>query len=350
MGTFAQFAAVNTKIKILQRDLLKDEDYRRMLEARDVGDVVRYLKEHTAYEALLADVDAGPIQISKLEVVFRTHILKRYEALIHYLIDQYRFLFRIIFMRYEVENLKLIIRAVTRKEDLAPLLESFYQSSVIPQLDYQQLTMAKTFEEVIHYLQNTPYHKVLAPYSGESPERLLFYVEMSLDRMYFKKLAVATSKLEEEDRVLVEELLGKNSDILNIQWIYRGLKYYRISSEELFNYSLPTGALLDLTSLRDLCYSADEADLTEKLRKTPYAFLFQENTDFERFMEIGMERYLFSLLKTLDKKSFMTFLPTVIYIHRLEFEMRDLFSILEAKKFGLAAEDIKHFLVRPLAG
>lgn len=349
MGTFAQFAAVNTKIKILQRDLLKDNDYRRMLEAKDVKEVVSYLKEQTRYGALLTDEIVEPVQINKLEVVFRTHILKRYETLIHYLVDQYRFLFRVIFMRYEIENLKMIIRAVSRKENLAPLVDSFYQSSVIPQLDYKQLTMAKTIEEVIHYLQNTPYHKVLAPYVGEAPNRLLFYVEMSLDRMYFKKLAAVTRKLQRDDKMLVSELLGKNADILNIQWIYRGLKYYHISAEELFNYSLPSGYMLDLKSLRDLCYSADEKDLVEKLKKTRYAFLFQEETDFERFMEIGMERYLYSLLKSLELKSFMTILPTIIYIHRLEFEMRDLFSLLEAKKFGLSSDDIKHFLVRPLA-
>lgn len=349
MGTFAQFAAVNTKIKILQRNFLKDEDYLRMLDARDADEVVRYLKANTCYGVLLADEDAGPVQINKLELIFRTHILKRYEALIHYLVDQYRYLFRIIFMRYEIENLKMIIRAVTRKEDLAPLVDSFYRSSVIPQLDYKQLIMAKSMEELVHYLQNTPYHKVLAPYIGESPNRLLFYVEMSLDRVYFKKLAGAVRKLQLDDKVLVSELLGKNTDILNIQWIYRGLKYYHISPEELFNYSLPSGYMLTLTNLRDLCYSADENDLIGKLKKTRYAFLFQEENDFERFMEIGMERYLFSLLKTMDRKSFMTILPTIIYIHRLEFEMRDLFSLLEAKKFGLSADDIRHFLVRPLA-
>lgn len=350
MGTFAQFAAVNTKIKILQRDFLKDDDYLKMLDARDVDEVVRYLKEHTCYGVLLKDEDTGAVRINKLELVFRTHILKRYEALIHYLVDQYRFLFRVIFMRYEIENLKMIVRAVSRKEDLAPLVDSFYRSTVIPQLDYQQLIMAKSMDELVHYLQNTPYHKVLAPYVGESPNRLLFYVEMSLDRVYFKKLAGAVRKLQLDDKALVSELLGKNTDILNIQWIYRGLKYYHISPEELFNYSLPSGYMLTLTTLRDLCYSADENDLIGKLKKTRYAFLFQEEDDFERFMEIGMERYLFSLLKTLDRKSFMTILPTIIYIHRLEFEMRDLFSLLEAKKFGLSAEDIKHFLVRPLAG
>ncbi len=350
MGTFAQFAAVNTKIKILQRDLLKDTDYKRMLEARDVEEVVRYLKENTRYGELLTDGDIVNPRIDQLELIFRTHVLKRYETLIHYLVDQYRFLFRVIFMRYEVENLKLIIRAVTRKEDLTPLVDSFYRSSVIPQLDYQQLTVAKTFEEVIHYLQNTPYYKVLAPFVGEAPNRLLFYVEMSLDRMYFKKLAAVTRKLQRDDKMLVSELLGKNSDILNIQWIYRGLKYYHISSEELFNYSLPSGYLLDLKSLRDLCYSADEKDLVEKLKKTRYAFLFEIETDYERFMEIGMERYLFKLLKSMELKSFMTILPTIIYIHRLEFEMRDMFSLLEAKKFGLSGDDIQQFLVRTLPG
>lgn len=349
MGTFAQFAAVNTKIKVLKRDFLTTNDYLHMLEARSVEDVVRFLKEDTRYGALLVDFDPANAPIGKLEVLFRVHTLKRYEKMVHYLRDQYRVLFKVIFMRYEVENLKLILRAVTRKESLEPLVEGFYRSSVIPHLDYQQLVMAKSIEEAIHYLQDTPYYKVLFPYIGESPNRLLFYMEMSLDRMYFRRLDNVIRKLDAKDKGRVEEFLGKNSDILNIQWIYRGLKFYHISPEELFNYSLTSGHALDLKKLRELCYSADEKDLVEKLRKTRYAFLFAEDTDFEPFMEIGMERYLYSLLKTMEKNSFDTVLPTIIYIHRLEYEMRDLFSLMEAKKFGLGAEETKQFLVRSMA-
>lgn len=346
MGSYGQFGAVNTKIRILKRQFLKDEDYKQLTEARTLEEAVAYLRDHTGYGAVMTDSDDGPVEIARLETLFRVQILKKYEKLVHYLADDYRELFRIIFMRYEVENLKLIFRALNRREDLAPLVEGFYRSEVYPQLDYERLVMAKTIEEVVHLLQRTPYHRILIPYIGEAPDRILFYLEMNLDRLYFNRLAQALENLPKDERTLVAELLGKNTDILNIQWIYRGLKFYRISSEELFNYCLTSGYALKLEELRQLCYAHDENDLVTRLRRTGYRFLFQENSNIDRFMELGMERYLFTALREMERKGPMTVLPAIVYIHRIEYEMRDLFSLLEAKKFGMGPEETAMFLVR----
>lgn len=348
MGTFAQFAAVNTKIKVLQRSLLKVEDYKRLIDARTLDEAVAFLREHTPYGAIMGSDDAGPKTIRDLEKLFRVQLLGKYEKLVHYLSDQYRDLFRIIFMRYEVENLKLIFRALHRHENLELLIDGFYRSEVYPQMDYQRLIMAKSIEEAVHLLQGTHYHRTLVPYVGEKPERILFYLEMNLDRIYFNRLSQAVSQLPKPERTLVKGFLGKNTDILNIQWIYRGMKFYRISPEELFNYCLVSGDALNLETLRQLCYAADVNDLATRLRKTSYAFLFKEGEDIDRFMELGMERYLFSTLKGLERKGHMTVLPAIIYIHRLEYEMRDIFSLLEAKKFGMGAEDTRMFLVREI--
>lgn len=344
MGSYSQFGAVNTKIKVLQRSFLKDQDYTRLLEAPSLRDAVSYLRQFTPYgESIAAD---EVLSIRELEGRFRVKLLQKYEKLVHYLMDPYRELFRIIFMRYEVENLKLIFRAILRQEATEALAEGFYRSELFPQIDYQRVLTAKTLEAAVQMLQGTVYHRVLVPYVGERPEKVLFYLEMNLDRVYFNKLAQAVERLPREERALVAELLGKNTDMLNLQWIYRGLKYYRISPEELFNYSLTSGYGLRLEELRQLCYAADAQDLTARLRKTGYAFLFEEGVDIDRFMELGMERYLYAMLREMGRRGAMTILPAILYIHRLEYEMRDLFSLLEAKKFGMSAEDTRKFLVR----
>lgn len=346
MGTYGQFAAVNTKIRVLQRNFLKDDDYQRLIESRSLGEAVEYIRDHTVYGSAMEAYVPGESDIGKLEILFRTQILEKYEKLVHYLADQYRDLFRVIFMRYEVENLKMIFRALNRHENLEPLVGGFYRSDAFPQVDYPRLMMAKTIEEAIHLLQNTAYYRVLAPYASEAPEKILFYLEMNLDRIYFNKLGKTIDQLPKDEKQLVSELLGKNSDILNIQWIYRGMKFYKIPPEQLFNYCLTSGYSLGLETLRQLCYAADENDLLTRLRKTSYSFLFDESQNIDRFMEIGMERYLFGILKSMARKGQLTILPSIIYIHRLEYEMRDLFSLLEAKKFNMGPEDIRKFMVR----
>lgn len=346
MGSYGQFGAVNTKIRVLQRAFLKDQDYIRLLEAPTVEAAVAYLRQSTVYgEGLPAE---EVLTVRELEKHFRVHLLQKYEKLVHYLMDPYRELFRVIFMRYEVENLKLIFRALNRNEPLEELIQGFFTSELFPQVDYRRLQTAKTIEAAVQVLQGTVYHRVLVPYVTERPDRILFYLEMNLDRIYFNRLSKSIAKLPKAEAELVSELLGKNTDMLNIQWIYRGLKFYRISPEELFNYCLTSGYGLRLEELRQLCYAADIGDLTARLRKTGYGFLFAENVAIDRFMELGMERYLFNLLREMGKRGGMTILPAILYIHQLEYEMRDLFSLLEAKKFGMGAEDTKKFLVREI--
>lgn len=349
MGTYGEFGALNTKIKVLKRSFLKDQDYIRMMDANTVDEAIAYIQSHTAYGNAVSEQGEDRVSIRQLEEILRVETFKKYEKLVHYLTDKYRDFFRVVFMRFEVENLKLIFRALNRKEPVEPLIAGFYRSDVFPQLDYGKFTQVRTVEDAVKQLLGTPYYRVLIPYVTERPERILFYLEMNLDRTYFNKMAQAINDLPKGERRLVSELLGKNADILNIQWIYRGRKYYGISSEELFNYCLASGHYLNLSGLKQLCYALDADDLVARLRKSSYAFLFSEAQNIDRFMELGMERYLFSTLTALGKKGRMTILPAVIYIHRVEYEMRDIFSLLEAKKFGMGADETKQFLVRVIA-
>lgn len=44
MGGMAKYAAVNTKVKALERNLLDDEEFDRIIESKNYLDAVRYLK------------------------------------------------------------------------------------------------------------------------------------------------------------------------------------------------------------------------------------------------------------------------------------------------------------------
>jgi V/A-type H+-transporting ATPase subunit C len=204
-------------------------------------------------------------------------------------------------------------------------------------------------EEFIENLKGTKFYDVLYPYRHENYQKLLFYMEMNLDRLYFTELSEKAQDLAKVDRDIFNEFLGENIDLLNIEWIYRGIKFYNLVPEELINYTLPNGLVLDYKELKKLCYGTVE-DLKKYVTNTKYRELVNEEKDLDLFMEIRIQRHLYSKFKNTFKKGKLDLSISLAYLHLLEFEIRDIISILEAKKYGLSYYDTKEYLVRTIKG
>lgn len=345
MGNVRRFAAINTKIRSLEGQLLNNKDYENLLEMSELSEMTAYLKNNTSYSELFDSVVVDELTIDHLEVLFKRELFRKIQGFIHYFVDDYKQLFRILFMRYEIEDLKLFIRSLVRSEDISKIMEHMVILSVRKTFDYEKLSRVRSLEELVVALEGTPYHDLIQYYMNESPERRIFYMEMNLDRYYFKKLIAQVEKLSGIDQEPVKEILGKNTDILNIQWIYRGRKFYRLTSEELLNYTLLGGHALKYKTLKQLCYAASREDVTNFIREGPYGFLVDRD-DFEVFMELNMERYIYDEFLKLKKRNYMNIIESMVYMHQLEYEVRDLFTIFEAKRYGFGKEETKKYLVR----
>lgn len=347
MGNITRFAAINTKVKALEGKLLKNQDYVALLTKKDVGEVVTYLKENTTYRQIFKNIGHN-IEVDTLELLLQKNIVKQYEKLVHYFTGEYRKLFKILFMRYEIADLKLYLKTIMRGEPLSQIKGAVIGSSLYRTMDYERLDQSKNLEEFIENLKETVYYNFLKPYLEEEHEKRLFYMEMVLDKLYFKYLVEQVDRLDAQDCKIFKEFLGKNVDLLNLQWIYRGLKFYKLSPEELINYTLYGGYALNYSKLKNICYSKNEEEVIGRMMDSKYGFLFDNQDTREIFMERRIKRYLYFLLLEYKKRSPMNIIDSVVYRHLLEFEMRDIISIIEAIKYGLDSKKAKAFLIRKI--
>ena len=350
MGGVKRFAAVNTKIRVLKSRMLNDKDYISLLSKESVKDIANYLKEKTSYKKFLDIKNIDDIHRGELELILKKYIVLQYEKLLHYFTDEYRKLFRILFMRYEIEDLKLYIRAFARGENTKTLEELVLYSGVYSIVNHHLLDDAKNIEDFIRSLKGTVYYDFLRPFEKEESHKLTFYMEMALDRNYFKSLYEQVLRLEKHDKELLEELLGKNIDLLNLEWIYRGLKFYKLSPEELINYTLIGGYTLSYDDIKSLCYSKDENQLMLRMKDSKYGFLFDNKNTLDLFMERRIERYLYFQLSNYYKRGRMDITQSIAYMHLLEYEMRDIISITEAIRYKLDKEETKRYLIRRIEG
>ena len=348
MGNVRQFAAVNTKIKGMESRFLHKEDYLNLLRKKSVREIALYLKEKTDYALVLENVQIEHIHRDELEPLLKKYILNQLEKLIHFFIDDYRNVLKLMLMRYEIEDLKLYLRAITRGDALHTLQHLIHYAGKYTNLPHEQLSQSKSMGELVNQLQGTPYYLSLLPILQEDEDKRLFHMEMNLDILYFRLLQEQNKKLSKEDRKLQEEILGINVDLLNLQWIYRGIKFYQLLPEELINYMLPKGHTLSFQKIKQLCYARDEREFLQRLGPTKYGFLFDNQQTQDIHMERRIARFFYFLFQGYRKKEKMNIGAAVIYMHLLEYQTRDIISIIEAIRYGLDEEKARQYLIRKL--
>lgn len=350
MGNPRRFAAVNTKIRALKGNLLKNSDFINLLGKDSIEEIALYLKNETNYREVLEGIDVENIHRGELEPLLKKYIVVQFEKLIHYFTDDYKKIFNTIFTRFKVEDLKVYLRAISRGEDIRKVVDFIDYPSKYGILDSEVLSSSRNVEEFIENLKGTKYYDVLKPYLNEENRSQLFYMEMNLDRLYYRMLKEDAEKLDDDDRKIFEEVLGKNVDLLNIEWIYRGIKYYNLLPEELINYTLLGGYEFNYKDIKELCYLRDVEKFVEAILNTKYSFLFDTKGDVDLFMERRIERYMyFEFLKYL-KMGKMDITVSAAYIHLLEYEVRDLISTIEAVRYRLDFEEARKYLIRRVEG
>lgn len=346
MGDVTKFAALNTKIRVLERELLKISDYEALLNSDSLDQGILYLVEKTDYSEIFDKERALTLQ--SIEELLYRNLLNKYDKITCFLHPDYKKIFKNIFLRYEVEHIKGYIRKLNRGEAVKNLYKKF-EGAKYSDLEYYTLSQSDNLSDFIQRLSGTDYYKILSYHLDD--DNPLFYMEMRLDLYYFNKLNRSLKKMfGQSKKNTILEVLQKNSDLLNIQWIYRGKTYYNFTSEEILNYVLLTGYYFKYKDLKKLCYAKTPEALVKMIEKSKYGFLFKERENFEFLMERNVERYIYNLFKNIEKISHLNINKSISYMHKLEYEMRDIFTILESVKYNLDPGHIKTLLVRDLEG
>lgn len=323
MANMVRHAAPVAKVHALRAKLLKAKDYEELLNSKDPRQVLVRLFPDTEHKK-----DEGPRDI--LQVQFQNSIEQIY---LYYDLD-YRNFLKHMFMRFEVESIKRAIRNITNEDETR---RSFLVStSHMHHIDEEKFASAGTIEQLAASMLYPPYKKILDTMDIEHSN--VFHVEMSLDKHYFRELFVSLDKIDAPDRVIMEEAIGVDTDLLNLNWIYRAKSSYSITPEEIFNYTLSRGKRFSLKLLHELSYMS-LTELGRFIEKSHYAEVFATNPiDRDLFVEV----YLYKTLLALEKEHPISLAPVITYIHQNEYQMRDVSMIVEAAQYHM---DVSNHLI-----
>ena len=346
MDKITIYAAVNTKIRVMEKEFLKREDYLNLLQKKSVADASHYLKENISYSKLLGEIHPETVSRRDVEDILKRNMINNMDKLIHYFRDDYKVLIRSLYMKYEIEDLKVLARSIFNGKKSETIEKTLSFLGKYSQVNPEKLFHSRTIRDLIYSLEGSEFFEFLIPLVDGRRENL-FRFEMALDMGYFNIIQSRRLKISAEDRQLLKKWEGMVADLYNIQWIYRGKKFYNLSPEELLNYTINFGDKLTFTDRKEMCYTKNLEDLYRITINSVYGFLFKEeeiSTDI--YMERRINRFIYYQLRALSRKSPLSILQTIEYVWLLEFEIRDIISIIESIRYDLPLEEARKFLVK----
>jgi V/A-type H+-transporting ATPase subunit C len=339
-----RFSYINAKIRSLKGQLLGQSDYENLLKARGYHGLAECLR----FTSYCKNIGENISSYDELIEIYYKNILKDYVKVIDSLSGNIRHLVYQLYQRYELENLKVILRAICyyrQKEKTKRLLFPFIKYH---NFSINDLLASKDLFELIQRLKGTWYHEPLVNsfYRFEN-EGETFPLEMALDLSYYKQIWEIISSLSRKDQKITKAILGLQLDALNIMWIMRFKERFHFSPEEILNYSLVYGTYISKNIRKKLAYSVNQKDIISNLEGTPYKKILQGIDD----PEIGYVKLLqYTLL--LVKKNWHRYpfqIGTILdYIFLKEMEIKDLITITEGKRIGIPEKNINLYMVQQL--
>lgn len=246
--------------------------------------------------------------------------------------------------RFEIENLKTVLRAVHYRADrrralavLIPLRPARWR--------WEELLEAGSVDAFIDQVRKSPYGRPLEnAMERYQKERRLFYLEIALDLFYFQKLVRLIESQRGRDEADARRSLGRWIAIQNLLWAYRYRIYGHMTPEEIVNYTSHHAFSAGLDTVRRVALGSPLSVEAERLgfRIPPGLREGEALTQ----IEILAERERFRYATTAIRRPLFQLGEVLAYLWLLESEVRDLTVIVEGKSTGFSAAEIGSRLLR----
>ena len=345
MGNLLSYSGITTKLRAMQSKLLTDDDFRELSEITSVPLAVAYLKQKPSYIEILSSLDDHDLHRGQIEKLLMNSVYKDFERIYRFANQEQRIFLNLYFKRFEILIIKNCINNILDHRGIdmdISLFKAFFDHH--SKLNVGLLSDSSSTDELIDNLKGSEYYKPLSQMTNiEHPT--LFDYEMALDLYYFGLLWKTKDKfLSKIDLALVTNSFGSQIDLLNLQWIYRSRKFYKMSAPAIYALTIPVTYKLKKSDISALVEAEDDDSFRGALAKTYYGL------QYDSLGPDTLERmYSFILRKILKREASQNpySVATIYrYLHAKEHEIQRITIALECIRYGLEPHDALDYILK----
>ncbi|WP_310602460.1 V-type ATPase subunit [Anaerosporobacter sp.] len=336
------YSGITAKVKAMESNLLKNEDYVKISNFENIPEFINYLKANPSYESLFSGFDEGSLHRGQIEQLIINSLYDSYGRIYRFCNQEQRKALIFLSFRFETNIIKHCLQHVFNDEYeyKSTNFDAFFSKRL--KVNIEQLTSAKTMDEFINLLKTTEYYPILnAVQNSHNPT--VFDYEMQLDIYYFKKVWKLKDKyLKGDSNKAYTEILGKTVDLLNIMWIYRSKKYYDIDSSKIYSYIIPISYKLKKKEITTLIESGSVEDFITLLNTNYYVRVYGTTgiTSFE-----NLYRSLLTKIYNSNKQKYPNSMaPVQQFLYLKEIEIDNLTTVLECIRYKLQPNETLSYI------
>jgi vacuolar-type H+-ATPase subunit C/Vma6 len=324
-----------TRVHGLRTHLLTSGNMQILAKSESLRDVSDNLMK-TDYATEIGQVPSYEQDAGSLEDIFLNKLVQRFFFLRSVSQGKMKELLTRYSARFEVENIKRIIRAKHggQSGEQPHLIPLSREHSLV---NFSALLQAKDVDEVVSLLRDTPYnvlHEGLQMYKESGATIIL---EAILDKAYFSRLWALVGKMLGMRNLVAEEI-----DLRNLLVVF-SLKTREISSRPIEEALIPFSYAISKTTMRSLLQSRLEE--APNILTASYSKLASEATkllksDSPTPLEQLVFRQLYSDASSTLKAHSLEPGYVVAYLLLCECEAKNLVSIVTGKQLNLSPEEV----------
>ncbi len=340
MRALLEYSGMATKIRAMRSNLLSKADYLRLIECDNIIDVVNELVNVGTYKNVFQNENIETLRRNRIEQLVRASIYVDYNKIYNFSNSRQREYLKKYFVKYEITILKMCLRLCYGKE-MEYVIPEIFENVIKKKSDINipELINSKSVDEFVNNLRGTVYYNILRVLKNKSDATLYDY-EILLDIYYFKTMWQAGfNSFSKRDRRIIIKKYGTEIDMLNLQWIYRAKKYFKLSEAQTYALVIPVYYRLTKQNIRDLVCAADDVEYIRMVKKTVYGSAVKENADGE------LEKIYDTLIGKLQNGLYKKFPYSVAcidsYFYFKETEVKTLIMIIEGIRYGKSKEQMK---------
>ena len=334
---------ISVKCRAMYARLLNHSEYDALLSKKSVSQIADFLKKQTPYSYVLRHIDENDVHRGQLEQVFKQSLFLDYENLIKFTAGNYKAAIRAMFEAFEIDDLKLVISSICSDNEHYLIPEDLIYTNSYSKIAAPSLLRADTMAKLVENLRETRYYKSLRLYASDDKPGYI-QIDHALNLLnYNAKMDTFKKTLTGALRKEAVSLLGAQSDIDNIMYIYRIKKLYRYGAKEILRYLIPCEHKLSNKKLLELAESDSIEQLAERIAKTEYAALFPKDRESE--WEKLQAEHFYHIHRINIRKNGGNVSAAFSYLFLKEIDIKNIIIIIEGIRYAMPADQIVAFLV-----
>ncbi len=343
------YATVLPKIGVQRSELLSEAKLKALAESRNLEECAGQLRD-TAYQEQISKI-SPPLTSRKLERAFNENLIETYLLLLKYLPKRAKPFIELSLIRFEIENLKAVIKAtfakLTPEQKMAKIyfaVENYFGNREA----MEEATKASTITEIVRAFRNTEYVTPLNMGMKSFEETgSTACIDIFLDRQYFEKVYDTFAKLPRREKPYADIYASTEVDSFILLTLLRG---------KILGYD-PTWLRLVLPhNYFNLSKSKVEAILSaidfeaamKVVDKTEYASFFVRAETPEQTLSNAEKALKKTVLKHAYERRILEIFNIgmlMIYLTFKETEVHNLLTISLGIEATLAPDDIRNQLL-----